>query len=451
MANVVTHSLARYAKMLFAGRRADDLEQRIPTLPPADRFRVELERQILRAERSAVPLTVLRLWVSRPEAPHALDHHGMEILADILAGCMRTCDDRGWFRGDRGPRICVLLFGTHPHLVDTIMNRVRVNFQAAASREIGPGVELLIHYDLLSYPAEGRKSNGNGNGNGSGHSNGIGNGKVNGNGNGNGHSNGNGKTPPIEACAEAEDEEIEYVMVDGFRVHPRVASAEALIAQPLPVWKRALDLIGSGLGLIVLFPVFALFGLLIKLSSKGPVFFRQERVGQSGRIFECLKFRSMESDFDQRIHRKHVGELIESCAKPGGGKAPMKKLDEQNAKITWVGRLLRPSHMDELAQLINVWRGEMSLVGPRPCIPYEAQKYQTWCLRRFDALPGITGLWQVKGKNDIDFHNMVRLDIIYSRRRSLALDLWILLLTIPTILKDVISETRLFRAKGATS
>jgi len=195
----------------------------------------------------------------------------------------------------------------------------------------------------------------------------------------------------------------------------------------LPFWKRALDL-----GLIVVFsPVLVSIGafvaLVIKLGSPGPVLFRQLRVGHKGQKFLCYKFRSMKVDAETDSHRGHTAHLMKS-------EVPMTKLDmEHDPRIIPFGTLLRCTGLDELPQLMNVLRGEMSIVGPRPCIPYEYESYETWQRKRFDAVPGLTGLWQVSGKNRTTFKQMINLDIEYSNRASLWLDLKIIFKTLPAL------------------
>jgi lipopolysaccharide/colanic/teichoic acid biosynthesis glycosyltransferase len=196
---------------------------------------------------------------------------------------------------------------------------------------------------------------------------------------------------------------------------------EPLFAVRLPLWKRAADLIVSAAGLTVLWPLMLLVSLAVKLSSPGPAIFRQERVGRAGRTFAFLKFRTMHTGNDPSGHRSYVTGLIDSDL-------PMNKI-EDDPRTFPLGRLLRKTSLDELPQLINVLRGEMSLVGPRPCLPYEAAEYSRWHARRFDLLPGMTGLWQVSGKNDRTFREMIRLDLAYARSLSPWRDLKILFLT----------------------
>jgi len=209
----------------------------------------------------------------------------------------------------------------------------------------------------------------------------------------------------------------------------RKASLNALRSHSkrrLPVWKRFLDV-----SLILLFsPGWLLLGaivaVLVKVGSRGPVFFGQRRVGYKGREFVCFKFRTMSTQAGASPHRRHMQELIRS-------QTPMVKLDAQDPRVTAVGRFLRVTGLDELPQLLNVLQGEMSLVGPRPCVPYECEGYQPWHWQRFNAVPGLTGLWQVSGKNRTTFDQMVALDIDYTHRLSIWLDLAILLRTVPAL------------------
>lgn len=196
--------------------------------------------------------------------------------------------------------------------------------------------------------------------------------------------------------------------------------------------KRITDVVGSGFGLLILLPVLLAIALAIKLSSKGPVLFRQQRVGQYGAPFLFLKFRSMYVDNDCGVHREYVKALIKGKAerKSAGGKNQSIYKLTRDSRVTRFGAFLRRTSLDELPQLYNVLRGEMSLVGPRPAIPYEVDAYEPWHRRRvLEAKPGLTGLWQVKGRSRVTFDEMVRLDVRYALSRSLWLDLKIILST----------------------
>ncbi len=196
--------------------------------------------------------------------------------------------------------------------------------------------------------------------------------------------------------------------------------------------KRLIDVLGSLFLLAILSPVFLLVAAAIKLNSSGPVLFRQKRIGEHGTPFTFLKFRSMYTNNDPSEHEEYVRQLIAGQAekKPANGNGEGVFKLTNDPRITPVGRMLRRSSLDELPQLINVLRGEMSLVGPRPPVPYEVEAYATWHRRRLlEAKPGITGLWQVHGRSRVEFDDMVRLDLRYARDCSPLLDLKILLQT----------------------
>jgi lipopolysaccharide/colanic/teichoic acid biosynthesis glycosyltransferase/GGDEF domain-containing protein len=196
--------------------------------------------------------------------------------------------------------------------------------------------------------------------------------------------------------------------------------------------KRVVDVIGAIVGILLFMPAILIFAIAIKMTSRGPVFFKQERIGFMGQKFMLFKFRTMYHGCDDETHKTYVKNLIknqmEKCEKEESEKKVYKI--ENDDRITSVGRFLRKSSMDELPQFYNVLRGDMSLVGPRPPIAYEVGEYQTWHLRRvLEAKPGITGLWQVKGRSRTSFDEMVRMDILYVNNRSLWLDIKILIQT----------------------
>ncbi len=195
--------------------------------------------------------------------------------------------------------------------------------------------------------------------------------------------------------------------------------------------KRLVDILGASLLLALLSPLFLVIAVAIKYVSKGPAIFSQTRLGYLGRPFRFYKFRTMEHGASTVAHLKHLDRLITKDT-------PMTKLDAgDDMRVFPLGRVLRQTMLDELPQLVNVLRGEMSLVGPRPCMPYEALNYARWQHRRFDCLPGMTGLWQVSGKNRTTFKEMIRMDITYASKRSLLLDLMILFRTIPFVFQQV--------------
>ena len=196
--------------------------------------------------------------------------------------------------------------------------------------------------------------------------------------------------------------------------------------------KRIMDIVGSALALLLFSPFLLAIAIAIKLTSKGPVFFRQKRVGQYGEQFVFLKFRSMHVNNDASVHKAFVKKLIAGNAEsqPANGNSNGVYKLTKDSRITRIGGFLRRSSLDELPQFINVLRGEMSLVGPRPAIAYEVEAYDIWHRRRvLEAKPGITGLWQVNGRSRIKFDDMVRLDLRYAKTWSPWMDLKILLRT----------------------
>lgn len=211
----------------------------------------------------------------------------------------------------------------------------------------------------------------------------------------------------------------------------------------VPMWKRALDIACIVAALPVLIPVTVILAIAIKCASPGPVLFLSERVGYRGRRFICFKFRTMKVNADCDAHRRHLADLMKSDA-------PMVKMDAKgDPRLIPMGKLLRATGLDELPQLLNVLGGEMSLVGPRPCLPYEYESYQPEQKRRFDSLPGLTGLWQVSGKNKTTFSEMIALDIQYAAKKSLWLDLKIMAKTVPAILTQI-SESRMKRKRTSS-
>jgi len=211
-----------------------------------------------------------------------------------------------------------------------------------------------------------------------------------------------------------------------------------------PAAKRFVDVLLAGFLLILLFPLILLIALLIKLDSPGPVFFKQERVGAKRqwlgkraiwivRNFTMYKFRSMVQNADSSVHEEYIRDFVEGRVSPSpenGGKFKL----TNDARVTRVGRLLRKFSLDELPQLINVLIGDMSLVGPRPVPPYEVACYGNEHHKRLAALPGITGFWQVKGRCQVSFEEMIRMDLDYIRKASMWFDFKILFLTIPAVL-----------------
>ena len=203
-----------------------------------------------------------------------------------------------------------------------------------------------------------------------------------------------------------------------------------------PLWqaiaRRLVDIVLASAIILLLSPLLLALAIAIRIDSRGPALFRQRRVGYGQREFTVFKFRSMRSDADPRGHRDYVTALIKGRA-ADGGRENLYKLAVDD-RITPVGRLIRRWSLDELPQLFNVVAGDMALVGPRPAIPYEVAEYPAWYLDRFSVKPGLTGLWQVSGRNERTYEEMVRLDVEYAERNSIGLDLLILAKTVWVVL-----------------
>lgn len=235
-----------------------------------------------------------------------------------------------------------------------------------------------------------------------------------------------------------------HVFPDQWDVNTREYAADSSLYPDLNVrplrgmrkgMKRALDIIGSLGALFFLSPLFAMIVIAVRLTSKGPAFFRQERIGQFGRAFTMYKFRSMTSKADPDRHKKFVEEFISGKMDDAGSAGVYKMTNDP--RITPLGKFLRRTSLDELPQFFNVLRGEMSLVGPRPPLLYELQAYEPWHRRRLlEAKPGLTGLWQVSGRSQTKFNDMVRLDLRYARAQTLWGDLTLIFKTLRVLVAD---------------
>jgi lipopolysaccharide/colanic/teichoic acid biosynthesis glycosyltransferase len=216
--------------------------------------------------------------------------------------------------------------------------------------------------------------------------------------------------------------------------HTGISQSEAVAAhsrqaRSLGALQRLFDIVFALALILLLSPILIGVALAVRIESRGPAFFRQRRVGYREKEFTLFKFRSMRVDADPQGHQEYVTALIKGEGQnPDGGRENLYKLAVDN-RITGVGRWIRRWSLDELPQLFNVVRGDMTLVGPRPAIPYEVAEYPSWYRERFSVKPGLTGYWQVSGRSERTYEEMVRLDIEYARRRSLGLDLSILLKT----------------------
>ena len=224
--------------------------------------------------------------------------------------------------------------------------------------------------------------------------------------------------------------------VDQIGALPMITLFRSPLSNVARLVKRTSDLLVAAAASLLLLPFWLVFALLIKLDSRGPVFYKQERVGMDGRVFLFYKFRTMRPNADDASHREFQRRYIAGQPEvgPGSDGRPVYKL-QRDPRITRVGRWLRRLSLDELPQLLNVLRGDMSVEGPRPPIPYEVESYELWHRKRLDMKPGMTGLWQVSGRNRLPFEEMVRLDLFYIENWSLLLDLKIILRTLPVMLR----------------
>jgi lipopolysaccharide/colanic/teichoic acid biosynthesis glycosyltransferase len=247
---------------------------------------------------------------------------------------------------------------------------------------------------------------------------------------------------PFTAVAANYPDDLFESLAKGTRMQPAfqpflVSDAKAKGGSGYPL-KRCLDVVGSIIAICLLGPLMVVVAAVIALTSNGPMIFKQTRLGKGGVPFTFYKFRSMVTNVDDGIHREFVASLIKGGgaegAAAGGNPAPYKL--QSDPRVTSIGRFIRKTSIDELPQFFNVLKGDMSLVGPRPPIPYEAAQYQSWHMRRVLAIkPGITGIWQVEGRSKVTFNEMVRMDLRYIRDCSLALDLKIMLKTIVVVIR----------------
>lgn len=224
--------------------------------------------------------------------------------------------------------------------------------------------------------------------------------------------------------------------IDQIGALPMIRLFREPLSNAARITKRIFDILIAALALALLSPLWLIVALLIKLDSSGPVFYKQERVGMDGRLFLFYKFRTMRAGTSDVAHREYLKQYIagESGTNLGDAQNPVYKL-RGDARITRLGHILRRLSLDELPQLLNVLRGDMSIVGPRPPIQYEVEAYELWHRKRLDMKPGLTGLWQVSGRNRLPFDEMVTLDLFYIENWSLLLDLKIILRTLPVMLR----------------
>jgi lipopolysaccharide/colanic/teichoic acid biosynthesis glycosyltransferase len=339
-----------------------------------EQFRQSLALERKRSERSKTPFLLMLAELSDPAAGIAT----LDAIAAVLRKDIRETDVIGWYQ--EGTTLAVLFTGVtgdRSTALGTISGRVRSSLECKITPDELQQVRLSFHFFPDDWNFEGLSYPGN---------------------------------PAL------------YLDVMLAAKRKRVLFAI----------KRVIDIIFSTAVLVICAPLFLWIALAIKVTSKGPVFFRQKRIGQYGKPFVFLKFRSMFKNSDVLVHKNFITGLISDLT----SEKPLR--DEQNAhykikddnRVTRIGRFIRRTSLDELPQLINVLKGEMSLVGPRPAIPYEVEIYQTWHRQRvLAAKPGITGIWQVEGRSRVKFDEMVRMDLRYAMAWSPWLDLKILLLT----------------------
>lgn len=192
------------------------------------------------------------------------------------------------------------------------------------------------------------------------------------------------------------------------------------------IFKRIIDIIGAGLGLILLSPIIAIVACAVKVTSKGPIFFSQKRVGKNGELFEMYKFRSMV------VNAEELKENLENQNEMSG---PMFKIKD-DPRVTKVGKFIRKTSIDELPQLWNILKGDMSLVGPRPSLPKEVEQFDNWMFKRLSVRPGLTCYWQVSGRNNIDFEDWMKLDVKYVEERNIWIDIKLIFKTIFVLFGD---------------
>lgn len=348
---------------------------------PAFKKMIAVERK--RSERSKEPFLLMLVEVGS-SAESAESRPVLESMLAVLLDASRETDLIGWYR--QGVTAGVLFTGlmvTDKNLIlTTILNRVSNMLRGELTEDQFSQVNLSFHF----YPDDWDQTNPNG---------------------------------PTNKTLYPD------LMNPGQR------------KLGLLVVKRTMDLMVSVIGILLISPLLLAIAVAIKLTSKGPVLFKQQRVGQFGKLFTVLKFRSMYANNDHSVHKDYVMKLIKDQAEKnadGSGVAVYKLT--RDPRVTPLGQFLRRTSLDELPQVFNVFTGEMSLVGPRPAIPYELAAYQSWHRRRIlEAKPGITGLWQVKGRSLVKFDDMVRMDLRYASNWSLWLDLKILLMTPRAVIK----------------
>ncbi len=355
-----------------------DHRAEIDSLPPLEydesSFNRILTLERKRTERSKRPFVLMLLSIDRvPADENGADNSGT--IVSCLASSIRDIDVLGWYKAGSVIGVIFTEIGDCKPALDCILNRVRTNLLDCLDSDIVKRIDISIHY----FPEISGRSAGD------------------------------------------------------LTLYPDIKKTRSARKISLFV-KRSIDIVGSLSALILCLPVFIVIAALIKHTSKGPVFFRQKRVGQYGKTFTFLKFRSMFVNNDPTIHKEYVKSLICSSDSAASGSCDSQTQQvykiQNDPRVTPLGRFIRRTSLDELPQFINVLKGDMSLVGPRPPIPYEVESYELWHRRRvLEMKPGITGLWQVEGRSRTTFNEMVRLDLFYLANWSVWLDLKLLFRT----------------------
>jgi len=380
-----------------------------------EQFHDILERERARADRNGHQFSVVAFNIDNPEA----DSTNAKQLASVLIKRKRFTDEIGWFDNHR---IAALLPETTAsgskslaedvcQILTTPTSPPKYTIYTYPSKELngGDGHSKQLHLKDI-FPERGIKS----------------------------HSVSRSSKQDMSSCPPSQAEQGTPCIAHQSKVSAE--PMERLFHHPMPFWKRAMDVVGAAVALIVFSPLMLLVALIIKVVSPGPVFFKQDRIGYRGKPFTMWKFRTMKVGADVSTHQKYVAKLIRSSEQSCKNSAkPMTKLNNES-QIILFGRILRRTYVDELPQLINVLRGEMSLIGPRPPIAYEVEEYMRWHYGRINAVPGMTGLWQVSGKNRLTFDEMTRLDIQYWRKKSLWLDIKIIMMTPIVIIFQVMDS-----------
>lgn len=338
-------------------------------------FRMLLVRERKRSERTKAPFLLVVAAIGTVKSDHSNREKHIEKLKECLTISSREIDVRGWFHD--GDEAGVIFTDVKKDAVEFIVEKLKENIKSMLGVDIMPSISL--RYEL--FPLEDGKS---------------------------------WKMTPHDSDIIFPDKEDK--------------NSGSAVQRGL---KRSLDVMVAFTALTMLVPLFSVVALLIKATSKGPVFFKQQRIGYSGKPFTMYKFRSMKTDSDPAIHKAYVQQLIkQGSGNDVEGKVVQVFKIKNDPRLTPIGGLLRKTSIDELPQLINVLIGNMSLVGPRPPVAYEVEAYDVWHRRRLlDAIPGITGLWQVEGRSRTTFDEMVRMDIRYSQEWSLWLDMKLIMKT----------------------